>query len=319
MDNTFHAEAEHRRSAEALPGGFGAHLQAMRPHQWVKNVLLLLPLALAHQASNPAKLAAGLIATAAFCLCASAVYLMNDLMDLESDRRHPTKRQRPLAAGRVGVPWAVGTCVVLVIGSFAAAIRLPVRFQVILAAYFVLTTLYSLWLKRKVLVDVIVLSSLYTLRIIAGAAAVRVPLTMWLLAFSMFLFLSLAFVKRYSELVGVAEAGGEEAAGRGYHVDDLRIIETVGPASGYLSVLVFCTYLDSDLVRTLYPHPEVLWLAAPLLLYWITRIWFLARRQTIHEDPIMFALRDKVSWLTGFLVVLVVLLARVPRPAWWTS
>jgi 4-hydroxybenzoate polyprenyltransferase len=168
---------------------------------------------------------------------------------------------------------------------------------------------YSLWLKTRLLVDVMVLAGLYTLRIIAGAQAVDVPLTMWLLAFSMFVFLSLAFVKRYSELIEAEHLGGEEACGRNYRVSDLRIIEAVGPASGYLAVVVFCNYLNSDMVRNLYRHPQVLWLVAPLLLYWLTRVWFLARRRAMHEDAILFALHDRVSILTAVLSILVVIAA----------
>jgi 4-hydroxybenzoate polyprenyltransferase len=187
----------------------------------------------------------------------------------------------------------------------------------LLTVYFALSTVYSLWFKKRLLVDVMALAALYTFRIIAGAEAVQVPLTMWLLAFSMFFFLSLAFVKRYSELIQVEDAGGERISGRGYRVSDLRIIESVGPASGYLSVLVFCNYLDSQLVRTLYARPNVLWLAAPLLLYWVTRIWFVARRRLLHDDPIIWALTNRVSVMTGLLVAAVVLAAWLPAPRWW--
>lgn len=292
-------------------------VMALRPHQWVKNLLILLPLVLAHQVTNFPKLAAGILAFWSASFCASSVYILNDLMDLESDRRHPTKRLRPLAAGTLSISAGLILAAAMLLGAFAIALVLPWKFQALLAIYFVLSTAYSLWLKRRLLVDVMALAALYTFRIIAGAEAVNVPLTMWLLAFSMFFFLSLAFVKRYSELIQVEDAGGEKISGRGYRVSDLRIIESVGPASGYLSVLVFCNYLDSQLVRILYPRPHVLWLVAPLLLYWITRVWFVARRRLMHDDPIIYAIRDPVSQLTGVLAAIVVLTAWLPMPRWW--
>jgi 4-hydroxybenzoate polyprenyltransferase len=174
-----------------------------------------------------------------------------------------------------------------------------------------MTTLYSVWLKQKLIVDVIVLAGLYTLRIIAGAAAVDVPLTMWMLAFAMFFFLSLAFAKRYSELIEVEEAGREEIHGRGYQVRDLRIIESIGPASGYLAVLVFCNYLNDASVSLNYAHVRVLWLVAPVLLYWVTRIWFIARRRNLHEDPILFAIRDSRSYVCGILAAAIVAVASI--------
>ena len=285
-------------------------IRAMRPHQWMKNLLLFLPLVLSHQISDRHRLAAAVIAFCAMCLCASGVYIFNDLRDIESDRRHPTKRHRPFASGRASVRAGVALAIVALISAFTiSALLLPWRFTALLALYLALTTAYSLWLKTRLLVDVMVLAGLYTLRIIAGAQAVDVPLTMWLLAFSMFVFLSLAFVKRYSELIEAEHLGGEEACGRNYRVSDLRIIEAVGPASGYLAVVVFCNYLNSDMVRSLYSHPQVLWLVAPLLLYWLTRVWFLARRRAMHEDAILFALHDRVSILTAVLSILVVIAA----------
>ncbi|HSZ58677.1 MAG TPA: UbiA family prenyltransferase [Tepidisphaeraceae bacterium] len=287
-----------------------ALLQATRPHQWTKNSLLLLPLLMSHQVGNLQKLTAGILAFIAMCFCSAGVYIFNDLLDMESDRRHPTKRLRPFASGRASVRAGIVLAVVALIAAFAiSAMLLPWRFTALLALYLALTTAYSLWLKTRLLVDVMVLAGLYTLRIIAGAQAVDVPLTMWLLAFSMFVFLSLAFVKRYSELIEAEHLGGEEACGRNYRVSDLRIIEAVGPASGYLAVVVFCNYLNSDMVRNLYRHPQVLWLVAPLLLYWLTRVWFLARRRAMHEDAILFALRDRVSILTAVLSILVVMAA----------
>ena len=223
------------------------------------------------------------------------------------------------ATGKLSAPVGLGMSIGLLIVAFSLSFLLPIRFTEWLAIYLALTTAYSFWLKRKLLVDVILLAGLYTQRIIAGAAAVDVPLTMWLLAFSMFFFLSLAFAKRYSELIQVEESGEEEIHGRGYQVRDLRIIESIGPSSGYLAVLVFCNYLN-DLTRPLdpgshgpmpplYAHPKVLWLVAPILLYWITRIWFIARRRMLHDDPIIFAIRDRRSHICGILAALIVLIA----------
>jgi 4-hydroxybenzoate polyprenyltransferase len=294
-----------------------AIVRAMRPHQWVKNLLLLVPLVLSHQASNPAKLWAAGIALASFCLCASGIYIINDLTDLESDRQHPTKRRRPFAAGELTKATGLAMSAALLVSSFSLSLLLPWTFVGLLAVYLVLTVAYSLWLKRKMLVDVILLAVLYTHRIIAGGAATQVLVTMWLLAFAMFFFLSLAFVKRYSELLQVEEVGGEALSGRGYRVSDLRIIESVGPASGYLAVLVFCNYLSSDMVLRLYSRPQVLWCVAPVLLYWITRMWFIARRRMMHDDPIVFAVRDRVSLLAGALVVLILLAGWLPDLHRW--
>lgn len=290
-------------------------IKAMRPHQWVKNLLLFIPLILAHQLGNSSKLLDTIWAFWSFSACASAIYIINDLLDLESDRRHPSKRRRPFAAGTLSAGTGVLLSAALLLGAFALSLLAPREFSAWLIVYLALTTAYSFWLKRKLLVDVILLSGLYTQRIIAGAAASDVELTMWLLAFSMFFFLSLAFAKRYSELTLVEDSGEEHIRGRGYQVRDLRIIESVGPASGYLAVLVFCNYI-SDLQHSpdahlskLYAHPRVLWMVAPVLLYWITRVWFIARRRQLHDDPILFAIRDKRSYVCGILAIAIIAIA----------
>ncbi|HEV2688414.1 MAG TPA: UbiA family prenyltransferase, partial [Bryobacteraceae bacterium] len=273
-------------------GRLSAAVRALRPHQWMKNLLVLLPLVLAHQLNDRSRVAAAVWAFWAFCLCASAIYIVNDLLDLESDRKHPTKRNRAFASGQLQAPLGLAMAGTLLLAAFAICFAEPPAFLLALATYFIATCAYSLWLKRRLLVDVFLLAGLYTIRLIAGAVGAQVPMSMWLLAFSMFFFLSLAFAKRYAELLQVQEAGAEVASGRMYLVSDLRIIEGVGPASGYLAVLVFCNYLDSPKATLLYHHPHLLWLIAPILLYWITRIWFLARRGALDQDPILFALRD---------------------------
>lgn len=286
-------------------------LKALRPHQWFKNVLVAVPLVLAHATHDVQKLLAVLLAMVAFSFCASAVYVCNDLLDLEADRHHPRKRHRPFASGALSIPAGMVLLALLLVGAFSfAALTFRWAFVGVLALYFVMSSSYSFYFKRKLLVDVVILAGLYTLRIIAGAAAADVPLTSWLLAFAMFLFLSLAFAKRYSELIIAQEREEQGLRGRGYLVDDLRVIESVGPTSGYLAVLVLCLYIDSTLVKSLYHYPRVLWLICPLILYWITRIWFFARRRYLHDDPLVFALTDRISWVIGILTVMVILAAR---------
>jgi 4-hydroxybenzoate polyprenyltransferase len=269
---------------------------ALRPHQWAKNLLLLLPVFLAHQWADVGKLALALLAVAAFSAAASSVYIINDLLDIQSDRRHPTKRRRPFAAGDLPVPLGLVLAGFALAGAFAlSACCLTSAFTGWLAIYLVTTTAYSLWLKKQIVIDVLVLAGLYTLRIAAGAAAVNVPLSPWLLAFAMFFFLSLALGKRYIELRGWSAASDDMLPGRGYRADDAALLEQIGPTSGYLAVLVFCLYIDSSAVGRLYRHPEFLWLACPLLLYWLTRFWLLARRRQIQYDPVAFALKDRAS------------------------
>ncbi|HUY33579.1 MAG TPA: UbiA family prenyltransferase [Pirellulales bacterium] len=297
--------------ATAVPqqGRGRAMAAALRPHQWVKNLLVLLPLFLAHEWNQFAKLALALLGLAAFSAVASAIYIVNDLLDIEADRRHPSKRHRPFAAGDLSIP--AGLLLACSAGTVGFALALgcvSARFTCWLAIYLALTTAYSLYLKKQWLLDVILLAGLYTLRIAAGAAAVDVPLSPWLLAFAMFFFLSLALGKRYIELRRLAERLDVALPGRGYCADDAQLLEKIGPTSGYLAVLVFCLYIDSKVVGTLYRNPWVLWLICPVLLYWITRFWLLARRKQVHDDPVVFALKDRTSMgliaLTAALVLL---------------
>jgi 4-hydroxybenzoate polyprenyltransferase/phosphoserine phosphatase len=306
----------------------GALVSALRPHQWVKNLLVLLPLFLAHEWNQWAKLALAMAALIAFSSVASAIYIVNDLLDIEADRRHPSKRRRPFAAGDLSVPAGLlAACGAGVVGMAIALGCVSLPFAGWLAVYLVATTAYSLYLKKQLLVDVMLLAGLYTLRIAAGAAAVDVPLSPWLLAFSMFFFLSLALGKRYVELARVAArtlgdgdlrslsatcmAAGQEAVlpGRGYCADDARLLETIGPTSGYLAVLVFCLYIDSNVVGALYRNPTLLWWICPVLLYWITRFWLLARRRQVTDDPVVFALRDPASMGLIAVTAVLVLLA----------
>ncbi|OGT70349.1 MAG: hypothetical protein A3H44_01105 [Gammaproteobacteria bacterium RIFCSPLOWO2_02_FULL_57_10] len=275
--------------------GLRPYLKAMRLHQWLKNTLVFLPLALAHQLDNPELIWQAAVAFVCFGLCASSVYILNDLLDLPSDRQHRSKCRRPFAAGDLPLLHGLLISPLLLIVAFAIALTLPTAFVIILALYYLCTGLYSFVLKRIMLVDVIMLAALYTLRIISGAAAISVVPSFWLLAFSMFLFFSLAVVKRYTELDYLRGAGIAQSEGRGYYSQDLSMMAMFGCASAFLSVMVFALYINNDDTRNQYVTPEILWLICPLLLYMITRIWLLAARGQIEEDPIVFALKDRVS------------------------
>lgn len=280
-----------------------AWTRQLRLHQWVKNVLLFVPLLAAHRAGDLGLLLAGAVAFLVFGLCASSVYLLNDLLDLEDDRQQAKKRLRPLASGAVPIKTAVLVMPALLLASVAlAAWLLPWMFGLALACYYGLTLAYSLLLKRVMTVDVIALAMLYTVRIVAGTFAFGVSLTFWMLAFSMFLFLSLALVKRYAELrESHLQGKADTVRGRGYYPGDLEMISTLGAASGYLAVLVLALYIQDPSTITHYRHPQMIWLACPLLLYWITRIWMVTHRGWMHDDPVVFALKDRNSLLTGLL------------------
>ena len=304
-----------------------AWLKAIRLHQWAKNVLIFLPVLLAHVRAAGPMVAAGL-AFLSFGLAASATYILNDLLDLEADRHHLRKRRRPFAAGDLSPVAGVATILLFFVSSLAIAAAIPHvlvalspqfarsgqgAFLEWLILYAVTTTAYSLRLKRMMLVDVIVLSGLYTVRILAGSAASGVPVSQWLAAFSIFFFLSLAFVKRFSELEGVrmrSEATGTVALkGRGYNISDLEQLRSFGTSSGYASVIVFALYIGNEVAESLYPHHTRLWLLVPVLLLWISRLWLLASRGQLHEDPVVYAITDKRSLLLGAVVVAIVLSA----------
>lgn len=281
--------------------------KALRLHQWMKNILIFVPLLAAHQLDNYLLIWQGVMAFLFFGLCASSVYLLNDLLDLADDRHHGTKRFRPFASGRLSIGSGIMVFPLLLTGAFAgAALFLPWAFVATLVAYYILTFAYSLWLKRQMAVDVIALAALYTLRIIAGAAAFGLELTFWILAFSMFMFLSLALVKRYAEL-GEARRKGltQKTRGRGYYPGDLEMISSLGASSGYLAVMVLALYIHDQATTSLYAHPQIIWLACPLLLFWVTRVWMLTHRGQMHDDPVVFAIRDRVSLMVGALFCLV--------------
>jgi len=284
-------------------------LKALRVHQWVKNVLVFLPLLAAHRLLEVDAVLATVLAFVCFNLCASSVYITNDLLDLASDRQHQRKRKRPFAAGHIPLLAGPFVAIGLLIVSFALAGLLHAAFVGVLAGYYLLTSAYSLRFKRMVMLDVIVLATLYTSRIIAGTTAIHAKPSFWLLAFSMFLFLSLAMVKRYIELLSAQKTGKINASGRGYDVGDIPLIQSLGATSGYLSVLVLALYIDSPDSRMLYHHPHYLWLLCPVLLYWISRTWAIAHRGIMHDDPVVFAVTDRLSLVLLVISTLVILFA----------
>jgi len=295
-----HFEPEVRNSAV---------LRAIRPHQWVKNFLLFIPAVMAHRILEIEIGIDLMVAFVCFCACASSVYLTNDLFDLPSDRAHHSKRKRPLAAGDLSISLGMTMALGLLLSAFLIATLLPEQFLVILGIYFLLTLGYSVVFKRFVALDIVILASLYTIRVFAGGLAVDVTVSKWLLGFSMFFFLSLACIKRFSELYLLKQQERLDTPGRGYRAEDLGQVSSFGSASGYLAVLILALYVSSPEVAQLYSNPTVLWLVCPVLLYWITRIWFLAQRGAVHEDPVVFAIKDKISYLTGLLCLLFILLA----------
>lgn len=289
--------------------GVKLYLHALRMHQWLKNLLVFIPLLAAHRFGEGVLVFQASLAFLAFGSCASSAYVLNDLLDLPTDRRHPRKCRRPFAHG--DLPVLHGLILIPALLGLAAGLALPlsIHFAAILAFYFALTVAYSLYLKRIVLLDILVLAGLYTVRIIAGSTAVLVWPSFWLLAFSMFLFLSIAMVKRYTELVSLQIEGGQNATGRGYQVGDVELLASMGVASGYMAVLVLALYINSDAIKPLYSRPELVWLLCPLLLYWISRVWLIAHRGAMHEDPVVFALQDRVSHVIVLSVIIVLALA----------
>jgi uncharacterized protein (TIRG00374 family) len=290
-------------------GLFKPVFKALRLHQWAKNVLVIVPLAAAHKLGDMVLIEQAVLAFLAFGLCASSVYLLNDMLDLEVDRQHPRKCKRPFASGKLSLLTGFLLIPLLLLATILIAASLPLMFGLILAAYYALTVAYSFGLKRVVLMDTITLAGLYTIRIVAGAMAISVPLSFWLLLFSVFLFLSLALVKRYAELDSMQRQGKLKAAGRGYHTEDLPILHSLGTASGYLCVLVLALYINSPAVEALYHHPKIIWFLCVLLLYWISRMWLTTHRGKMYDDPVIFALRDKASQIVGLLAAVDVILA----------
>ena len=281
------------------------YLKAARPHHWVKNVLIFIPAIAAQQIGGPT-LMLSFLAFICFSCVASSVYLLNDLLDLGADRMHPHKMSRPFAAG--SVPIAHGTLMasVLILLGFLLAFIISVDLLLILTTYFLLSMLYSLTLKRQVVIDIFILATLFTTRLIAGAVAVDILLSVWLISFSMFFFLSLAAIKRQAEMVAAAARGQLTANRRGYHIDDLPIIAMVGLGAGYMSVLVLMLYINSPNVASLYNFPNALWGVCAVILYWITRTVIIAHRGEMHYDPLVYAFKDRISQICFLAIVCLV-------------
>jgi len=273
-------------------GKLKAWLKAIRVHQWLKNSLLFVPAILGVRFFDMTTVGSLMVAFIAFSLCASSVYLLNDLLDIPVDRNHPKKKERPLAAGTLQVHQVAVASGILLVAAFALAAFLPWRFMAVLALYYVITCTYSFYLKRLLLIDVLTLAGLFTIRVLAGSAAIEGIVSTWLLAFCMFFFLSLALVKRYVELNRQTGAAGWKATGRGYHRTDMETLSQSGMAAGFAAVVVLTLFIDSPQVAANYRHPEAIWLVCPLVLYILMRIWILARRGHMHDDPVVFMMID---------------------------
>ncbi len=288
---------------EDRPAKWKAWVKAIRVNQWLKNILVFLPMLLAHKWNDPVLFGKAVLAFFAFSFAASAIYVLNDLFDLHADQHHPRKRKRSFAAGNLSLMGATIAAPLLVLAAFAVAGLLPAAFAGILLIYLVITTLYSWRLKQIALLDVMTLAGLYTIRILAGSAATGVETSPWLVAFSIFIFFSLAVVKRYAELLEATQELPEkiQARGRGYRISDLPLLAAFGAGSGCVSVLVLALYINSEKVVQFYKNPTALWLLCPILLYWIARIWLLAGRGELSDDPLDFAARDPQTWVIGAL------------------
>jgi len=285
-------------------------LKALRLYQWAKNMLLFLALFMSHKLLEPNLFIQVALAFFSFSLSASAVYILNDLFDLAADRKHPSKKYRPFAAGHLPLASGVLAIPILLIISFVLAIAfLPNAFIIVLIAYLIITTSYSLYLKEQLFLDVIILGALYTLRVLAGGLAVEIEVSTWLLGFSMFFFLSLAFMKRYTDLMLFKKNNQEEVFGRGYSINDLEFVQRTGITSGLASLLILVLYINSDQVIALYKQPALIWLTIPILLYWLMRMWVVAHRGQMTDDPIIFAIKDKSSYVMFFIIISILIAA----------
>lgn len=294
-------------------GFFRSVVRAVRLHQSVKNLLIFVPLIAAHQWYVSTVLLNIGLAFIAFCLITSSVYVLNDLADVVADRHHVLKSKRPFAAGELPIITGWALWPLLAVAGFALAYqRLPFAFLLDVLIYFLIALLYARRLRQVVILDVITLAVLYSMRLVAGASAVNVPLSFWMLTFSMFIFLSLAFIKRYSELDALSRHASLPARhGRGYKNEDLTIVAALGCSAGYLAVLVLALYIQDPNTATLYHQPRFIWLGCPLLLFWVSRAWLIAQRGEMHDDPIVFAITDATSWIVGLMFVLIFLVAAI--------
>lgn len=276
-------------------------LKLLRVHQYAKNLLVFVPLLTSHQLS-PAPILLASLAAVSFCFCASSFYIVNDIVDLKSDRDHPENSRRPLASGAISIKQALAAAALLFAAAVLIGLSVSITFLAVLLGYAVLTTAYSLWLKRKMIADVITLAALYSARIVGGAVAIGVTMSEWLLAFSVFMFTALALIKRYVELAKRLDMNKPDPANRNYQIGDLGILASLAAAAGFNAITVFALYISSNTVRELYRHPQMLWFICPVLIYWFARMLMMAHRRHMHHDPILFAVSDKVS-LASLLVI----------------
>ena len=284
------------------------YIKALRPHQWLKNLLVFLPMLAGHQLDS-ATILISLIAFICFSMVASSVYELNDLLDLAADRGHPRKKNRPLASGSIPIAHGTWMVALLLILGMLLAVGIGGNFLLVMAGYYLISTAYSLNLKRRMVVDICVLAGLYTVRILAGGVATDITLSAWLLAFSVFFFLSMASVKRQAELIDIANRGSMTTSGRGYHTDDLPIISMISIGAGYVSVLVMTLYVNSSEIMNMYARPEALWGVCAVLLYWITRTVMIAHRGGMHDDPVVYATKDRISWICLFIILVFIFTA----------
>jgi 4-hydroxybenzoate polyprenyltransferase len=284
-------------------------IKLLRVHQWSKNALVFVPLVTAQKLDFDA-LCEATGAFLCFSLAASAVYILNDVVDLEADRNHPSKKRRPLATGSISTTASMLFLPLLLTAGLCGAWAIGPYFAAVLLAYLALTTAYTFILKRKMLVDVLTLASLYTIRVVAGAVAISVPMSEWLIGFSMFVFTALALIKRYVELAVRIDGGLSDLTNRNYLKSDLDIVATLAAAAAFNAVTVFALYISSDAVRHLYRHPQVLWFICPVLMYWLGRALLMAHRRLMPDDPILFALRDRNSYIALGLIGLTLIVAR---------
>ena len=297
-----HVEERKRRLAASL-------LRLMRVHQWVKNLLVFVPLLAAHALRDPGPVRASIVAFLAFSFCASGIYAINDIHDAEADREHHQKRHRPVASGEVTSPQALMLAVLLLAAGASLGRSVSPHVLRVIAAYVSLSVAYSYVLKEIAIVDVLTLAGLYTLRVLVGGAATGIELSPWLLAFSMFLFISLAIVKRVSELRDVRDSRQERISRRSYGTADLDVLSVIGASAGQMAVLVMALYIHSENVSRVYRRPDILWLLCVVVFYWIARVWLKLHRGQIHQDPVVYALRDGASYVVGILALLIVYLA----------
>ena len=288
---------------------FIALLRVLRIKHWIKNSLIFVPLVAAQELEKVDLLLQAACAFAAFSWVASSVYVLNDLIDLPNDRLHQQKRRRPFASGDLSLAAGFAMVPALIAPAIGISLFLPHQFVLVLVTYFVLNLVYSLYVKRVLLLDVILLAIFYTLRVVAGGIVTGLVASHWLLVFSVFIFLSLAFAKRVSELQFLRDSHKKHAQGRGYIATDLEQLANFGAASGYISVMVFALYLNSPNAKEVYTNSGMLWTVCPLLLYWVSRLWLMVHRHQIPEDPIVFVFRDKVSWLIGVAIAVVLIVA----------